>query len=221
MSAGEYGKVELAALLVDPHPVVREGCRLGLRGVHGIAVAGEAADAQGACDSPYWARADVVVYEFNSPGVNGPEAIRRMCGRAPSPRILLFSGCDEDGRIVAALQAGASGFLSKLRPVAELPGAILAVATGQMRIIHSRGAELLRLAIGRAPAGPLQQLSPRELQLYHLLAEGRGTADIAAALSISPKTVAVHRSSILRKLGLASVVQLARMAARDGLMDPG
>jgi DNA-binding NarL/FixJ family response regulator len=90
-----------------------------------------------------------------------------------------------------------------------------------MRIIHSRGAELLRLAIGRAPAGPLQQLSPRELQLYHLLAEGRGTADIAAALSISPKTVAVHRSSILRKLGLASVVQLARMAARDGLMDPG
>jgi DNA-binding NarL/FixJ family response regulator len=219
MNAGEHDKTVVATLLVDSHPVVREGCRLALRGVHGIAVAGEAADAQGACASPHWARANVVVYEFNSPGVNGPEAIRRMAGQAPSPRILLFSGCEEDGRIVAAMQAGAAGFLSKRRPVAELPGAILAVCMGQLRIIHSRGAELRRLAIHHSQTGPLEQLSHREQQLFHLLAEGRSTADIAAALSISPKTVAVHRSNILGKLGLVSVVQLARMAARDGLLD--
>jgi two-component system invasion response regulator UvrY len=218
MGAEFEGRITISTLLVDPYPVVREGCRHAFLNSSDVVVAGEAAELEGACATFARRRADVIIYEFPSPGSGGLEAIGRLSRLDPSSRVLVYSNCRDENLIVAAIKAGAAGFLSKERETSELVAAVRAVARGQHHIDSSRGLGLIRASLGTTPAGPLGLLSPREHQLFCRFADGEDTSAIAAALSISGKTVAVHRTAIMRKLGIKNAAQLVRLALKCGVI---
>ena len=213
--------------LVDDQELVRTGFRMVLQAQPDVEVVGEAADGLAALRLLESVAADVVLMDVRMPGLDGVEATRRLRARDGAPRVLILTTFDLDEYAYAALGAGASGFLLKDVPPAELVYAIRAVASGDAVVAPSTTRRLLErfgpaLPLVRGP-GPeaLAALTPREHEVLLLLARGLSNAEIAGRLVLSEATVKTHVGRILAKLGLRDRVQAVVLAYETGLLRPG
>jgi two-component system, NarL family, invasion response regulator UvrY len=210
----------ISVLLVDDHPVVRDGYRRMLENTPEIRVVADAADGETACASYAEIKPDVVILDLSMPGIGGLETIRRLKALDSSARILAFTMHDNETMILRAMKAGATGYLTKASGMGQMVEAVRKVAQWKPYIDSAHVTDLVRNVIAGISTGPLQTLSTREFELFRRFAEGDSAADIAAALNISPKTVGVHHANIMKKLGLQNAAQLVRLAIRCGVIAP-
>jgi DNA-binding NarL/FixJ family response regulator len=212
-------------LLVDDQELVRTGFRLILNAEADLDVVGEAGDGAEAVEAARRLSPDVVLMDVRMPGVDGIEATRRLGrlgGRAP--RVLMLTTFDLDEYVYDALRAGASGFLLKDAPAAQLVDAIRIVAAGDALLAPSVTRRLIAEFVRRplpADAPALQQLTGRELEVLKLIAAGLANKEIAAELFVSEATVKTHVKRVLAKLDLRDRVQAVVLAYRCGLVQPG
>jgi DNA-binding NarL/FixJ family response regulator len=206
----------ITVLLVDDHPVVREGYRRLLEDSGRIRVIGEAASAADARQQYSSLRPDVVVMDIALPGPSGIEGVRRILAHDPQARVLVFSMHEEAIFARRALDAGAAGYMTKASAPSVLIDAVETVAAGKHYVSHDM-AQTLALY---PEASPKKQLSPREFAVLELLVQGCTLEEIARQLSLNPKTVANHQSSLKQKLGVETSAQLFRVAMQLGLVPP-
>jgi two-component system response regulator NreC len=209
-------------LLVDDREFVRECARTLLQSQSDFQVLAEAATPPQLYASAESLRPEVVVMSHDLPGVNGVAATRELVRRDKRARVLMLSSREDDDLVHQALAAGVRGFALWHQPSGEVFGGIRAVAQGHVylapRLQHLLVEDHLRLRRGeQAALGPCDNLSQREREVFELLVRGRSNVDISRLLCISPKTVETHRAHVLRKLGVHSVVDLVRFAARHHL----
>lgn len=205
----------IRVLLVDDHPVVRTGFRRLLEVNTGVVVA-EADSGEEAVQLYEETAPDVVVLDLSMPGIGGLETARRILARDGDARLLVFSVHDNEAMLSRALQAGVLGYLTKQSAPSTLLEAVHAVAEGKMYI----DPDLVGRALGGGRGGLLERLTPREFEVFRLLAEGHSVNDIAGILNISPKTAGVHHTRIMHKLEVTTSVQLVRLALRHGVITP-
>jgi two-component system invasion response regulator UvrY len=210
----------ISVLLVDDHPVVRDGYRRMLENTPEIRVIAEAGDGETACAAYAELKPDVVILDLTMPGIGGLETIRRLIAVDPSARILAFTMHDSETMIRRTLEAGAVGYLTKASGMGQMVEAVRTVAQWKPYIDPTHVTAVARSVISGVSAGPLQILSAREFQLFQRFADGQSAAEIAAALRISPKTVGVHHANIMRKLDLQNAAQLVRLAIRCNVVAP-
>jgi DNA-binding NarL/FixJ family response regulator len=210
----------LRVLIVDDQELVRAGMRMILEAQDDIEVVGEAADGAEAITAAERADPDVVLMDIRMPNMDGVEATRRLEGR----RVLILTTFDLDDYVVDALRAGASGFLLKDAPPAELVHAIRVIASGDALLSPSVTRRLLdrmvrRLAGPQVSGARLDALTGREREVLRLVAQGLSNAEIAERLFVSEATVKTHVSHILSKLELRDRVQAVVIAYESGLVD--
>jgi DNA-binding NarL/FixJ family response regulator len=217
----------IRVLLVDDQALVRGGFGSILEGQDDIDVVGEAADGQEAVEQALRLKPDVLLMDIRMPRLDGIEATRRVLA-APqvSARVLILTTFDHDAYVYEALRAGASGFLLKSAPPRELAGAIRTVAAGQSLLAPEITRRMIEEYVrrpqpGSGPPSELTGLTPRELEVLGLIAEGRSNAEIADALFLSEPTVKTHVTRILSKLNLRDRVQAVVLAYECGLVQPG
>lgn len=211
---------EVTVLLADDHGVVRQGCRRLLESASDIRVVGEAATGEMAVALYAELSPDVLMLDISLPDIDGIDVLRRILAKDAAARVLIFSMYEDETTILRALEAGAIGYLTKSGGTAQLLEAVRCVASGQLFVDTDRATALLAHSITDASEAPLELLSPREFQLFQYFAEGWSVAEIAAALFISPKTVAAHHGKIMKKLKLKNTAQLVRMAIRHRVIEP-
>lgn len=212
-------------VLVDDQELIRVGFRMALDAQDGIDVVGEADDGDTAVELLHSVGADVVLMDVRMRRMDGVEATRRIVASG-GPRVLVLTTFDLDEHAYDALRAGASGFLVKDTPLAELVAAVRHVHAGDAVVAPSTTRRLLeRVLDGGAPAprrAPgLGDLTAREHEVLVLVARGLSNAEIAAALVLSEGTVKVHVSRILTKLGLRDRVQAVVLAYECGVVTVG
>jgi DNA-binding NarL/FixJ family response regulator len=214
---------KLRLLIADDQPLMRTGFRMVLEASGEMEVVAEAGDGIEAVATARETRPDVTLMDIRMPRLDGLEAIRRL----PDRRILVLTTFGLDEYIVEALRAGASGFLTKDVPAAELIHAVKVVAAGDALLTPAVTRRLLDLVARRLPApvqgGPeqLAELTDREREVLELLARAMSNAEIAEALFVGEATVKTHVSSVLMKLGLRDRVQAVVLAYETGLIKPG
>lgn len=212
-------------LLADDQPFLRMGLRLGLDAEYDLTVAGEAGNGDEAVAMTATLKPDVVLMDVRMPVMDGVEATRRIIDSGSSSRVIILTTFDLDDYVYAALQAGASGFLLKDAPPADLLSAIRAVASGDAVVAPSATRRLLerfghRLPGSGTPVTPdsaVNLLTPREREVLTEVAQGLSNAEIAERLVMSEATVKTHVGHILAKLELRDRVQIVVFAYRNGL----
>jgi DNA-binding NarL/FixJ family response regulator len=222
--------VPIRVLLVDDHAMVRRGMRDFLELHDDLEVIGEAVDGAGAIALASTLRPDIVVMDLMLPGIDGIEATATIKARQPAIEIVAITSFIEDDRIVAAIEAGASGFLLKDAEADELADAIRAAVAGEVHLDPAVASVVARRmrdpgesgAGGRSgPSNGIGQLTARELDVLGGVARGLSNRAIAADLGITERTARTHVSNILSKLDLASRTQAALLAVRHGLERDG
>lgn len=208
----------IAVMLVDDHAVVREGYRRLIEKHGGLRVVAEAADGMAAYRDYKALNPDVVVLDLSMPGKGGIEVIRHLRAWDPAARILVFTMHRNAAYVMQAFQAGARGYVTKSSPPALLVEAIREVFAGR-RIISPDVSQELALTRIDDEADSLESLSAREFDIFRMIAEARSTAEIAATLNLSAKTVSNYHSMIKAKLGVGSDVELAHLALRMKVVD--
>lgn len=209
----------LRVLLADDHRIVREGLRALIERLPGVEVVGEARDGREAVEAAARTDPDVVVMDLAMPSMNGLEATRRIVAARSGVRVLCLSMLADRDAVLAALDAGASGFLPKECAPDELERALRAVAEGGTYLSPALAGEVVAAYREGRDAGrnrPAQGLTAREREIVQLVAEGWSTKEIAARLGVSAKTVGTHREHIMAKLGVRSIAGLTRWAIREG-----
>jgi len=204
-------------LLVDDHAVVREGWQRIFERTDDIVVIAEAISGEAALGLYDACAPDVLILDFDLPGMTGLEATRRVIARDPDAQVLL-SGASEDAALASrALQAGARGYVTKASTPDVLVQAVRTIAAGHQYISHDMAQ---RLALQAVPGQKttIDSLSPREFEVFHLLAEGKSVSDIAGVLSLSQKTVANYQSSIRQKLEANTSAQMVWIALRRDVL---
>jgi DNA-binding NarL/FixJ family response regulator len=214
----------IKVLLADDQALVRSGFRLILESKDDLEVVGEAANGREAIELTTTTSPDVLLMDIRMPELDGVEATRRILSGGSSARVLILTTFDLDEYVVRAIRAGASGFLLKDAPPAQLVDAIRVVAAGDALLAPAVTRRLLeRFARGvedDRPPPSLGELTERELQILRLLAQGLSNAEIAERLVVGETTVKSHVSSILRKLRLRDRVQAVIAAYDTGLVRP-
>jgi len=208
----------IRVLIVDDHPIVRQGLRTYLSSRPGIEVVGEATDGEGAVAEAGRLAPDVVLLDLVMPRAGGLDALRRIRG-AGGPRVLVLTSFAGDDQVVEAVRAGAAGYLLKDVPPADLEEAIRVVHGGGVILDPSVVGSVMSEVVRADPPPGVDELTARERQVLALLAQGRSNRELAAELYVSDKTVKTHVSSILAKLRLADRTQAALFAVRHGLAD--
>jgi NarL family two-component system response regulator LiaR len=209
----------IRVLLVDDHPVVRQGLRTLLSVQDGIEVVGEAGDGQAAVAAAERLSPDVVLMDVVMPKMDGVEALRRIGERRPQTRVVMLTSYADERQAMEAVDAGASGFLLKDASPRDVAAAIRAAHRGEAVLHPSVAAKLM--AERRRPPAAHADLTARELEVLRLIARGLQNKQIAAQLHLSEKTVKTHVSAILRKLEVADRTQAAVYAVRERLAEPG
>lgn len=207
-------------LVVDDHTVVRKGLCSLLTTKYGLEVVGEAADGVEAVDMASKLQPDVILMDLVMPRMTGLEAIIEIRKENPRARILVLTSFSDDAQIVAAIKAGAMGYVLKDASPDELIHTIRGVYMGNLSI----PAEMMQLVLTGPPerveeGAPGSELTAREMDVLRELGLGHSNQEIAAALSVSTTTVRTHVSSILRKLELENRTQAALYAIQAGLME--
>ena len=213
-------------LLADDQALVRSGLRLILEAQAGLRVVGEAADGREAVERTRLLRPDVVLMDVRMPVLDGIEATRRLVLADQPARIVMLTTFERDEYVYRALRAGASGFLLKTAQPPELAAAVRAVAAGDTLLAPSITRRLVEDFARRPPPGPalpeaLAELTPREVEVLRLIAEGLANREIAARLVLGEATIKTHVNRILFKLDLRDRVHAVVMAYETGLVRPG
>jgi len=207
----------ISVMLADDHAVVREGYKRLLERTRDIEVTIEADSGEEAYRAFCTGEPDVGVMDINLPGLSGIEVTRKIVARVPAARILVFSMHEDVVFASRALQAGARGYVTKSSAPDVLVDAVRAVAAGRTYVSHDV-AQKLALQLMPGQNVPFSDLSPREFEVFRLLAEGRSTGEIARTLSLSQKTISNYQSILKQKLEADSLAQMVRIALRRGLI---
>ena len=213
-------------LVVDDHPVVRDGL-VGMLGTQAdFVVVGEAANGVEAVTQAATLSPDVILLDLEMPHMDGVEALRQIRAARPEARAIVFTAFDTDERILAAIHAGAQGYLLKGVPRDELFRAIHVVSQGgsllqpviTSKLLNSVRAQSPQATSTGAANGLVEPLTERELEVLQLLADGRSNKQIAAALVITERTVKFHVSGILGKLAAGNRTEAVKLAREHGLL---
>jgi DNA-binding NarL/FixJ family response regulator len=204
----------IRVLIADDHPLFCDGLATLLTDGSGTELAGAATTGTEAVDLARETQPDVVLMDLHMPGMNGIEATRRIVADCPHVAVLVLTMFDDDGSVLSALRAGARGYLLKGASREQIRCAIHAAASGGIIFSAQPATRMLASFTAAAPSPPFPQLTGRERQVLDLLAQGRANLAIATRLSLSPKTVRNHVSSILAKLQVTDRAQ-AIIQARD------
>ncbi|MCO1575687.1 response regulator transcription factor [Crossiella sp. SN42] len=213
-------------LIADDQTLVRGSFALLVGSAPGLTVVGEAADGVAAVELARREKPDVVLMDVRMPEMDGIEATRVLCsGAEPGPRVLILTTFDLDSYVYAALRAGASGFLLKDTPPAELLQAIMVVAEGQALLSPSVTRRLIaefarRPEPAQSPARELDGLTEREREVLVLIARGLSNVELSQSLRLSVATVKTHIGRLLSKLHARDRAQLVIVAYETGLVSP-
>jgi DNA-binding NarL/FixJ family response regulator len=220
--------MSIRVLLVDDQALIRAGFRMILDAEEDMDVVGECADGTQAVDSVRRLKPDVVLMDIRMPEMDGIEATSRIAGgdEDGAPRVLMLTTFDLDEYVYDALRAGASGFLLKDVPAEQLVDGIRVVAQGDALLAPSVTKRLIQEfsrsgAAQRSAPASLEELTPRELEVFKLIARGMSNAEIAAELVVSETTVKTHVARVLMKLGVRDRVQAVVLAYESGVVAPG
>jgi DNA-binding NarL/FixJ family response regulator len=203
-------------MLVDDHPVVREGLRGMLEAEPDLTVVGEAGSGDEAVALDRVARPDVVLMDLRMPGLDGVGATRRILREQPGRRIVVLTTFETDADILRAVEAGASGYLLKDASRTELANAIRAAARGETVLAPSVAGKLVNRVRNPEPQPPL---SAREVEVLRLVAKGGTNADIGRALHISEATVKTHLLRVFGKLGVSDRTAAVTTAMSRNLLN--
>jgi two-component system, NarL family, invasion response regulator UvrY len=212
-------KQPIRVLLVDDHAVVREGYRALIEKHDGMKVVAEAANAASAYQRYKEVRPDVVVMDISMPGRGGIDAIEHIRQLDRQARILVFTMHDGAAYALQAFRAGANGYVTKSSAPEILVAAVRDVAERRLAICPEIAAVLARDRI-QGERTALDELSPREFEIFRMILAAKSTGEIAAALNISRKTAGNYHYSIKSKLGAASDIELLYLGLRHGLVGP-
>ncbi len=219
--------MSVRVVIADDQELIRTGFRLILAAEPDIEVVGEAATGTQAVTITDQLRPDVVLMDIRMPDLDGIEATRRILAddQAPPTKVLILTTFDLDEYVYDALRAGASGFLLKDVPAYQLATAVRTVGEGDALLSPSITRRLIeQFATPRAPAKPtpgIDELTPRELEVFRLLATGKTNREIAAELIVGETTIKTHVTRILMKLALRDRVQAVVLAYETGIVTPG
>jgi len=217
----------IGVLIVDDQPLVRRGLALILRSDPAVEVVGEAGDGAEAVALAHRLRPDVVVMDIRMPVLDGVAATERLARELPRCRVLALSTFDMDEYVVAALRAGASGFLPKDVSPEDLLHAVRVVHTGEAAVAPRLLSRLISEFV-RAPRRPdppvargVAELTPRETEVWRLMATGLDNAEIARTMDISVSTVKNHITNVFGKLAVRDRAQAVIAAYETGLVEAG
>jgi DNA-binding NarL/FixJ family response regulator len=218
----------IRVLLVDDQSLVRMGFRMILEAEPDITVVGEAGDGAAAVSMTAALRPDVVLMDVRMPGVDGIEATAAITAAGGPSKVLILTTFDLDHYVYAGLRAGASGFLLKDAPPADLLAAIRTVAAGEAVLAPTTTRRLIDRFVPLLPDperstrrdSTLNALTDREREVFRLLARGQSNREIAAELHLSESTIKIHVGHILAKLNLRDRVQVVVEAYESGLITP-
>jgi len=213
--------MRIRIVLGDNHAMVREGLIALLQREPDMEVLAQAKNGLELVQLARTLKPDVVITDMAMPILNGLEVIRRLHGEATPCKLLCLSVNDGLQQVMAALQAGAAGYVLKENPYEELVRGIRRIMANQIFLSGELIGSVIHASRAPAPAAVetirLPQLTTRERQIAQLFAEGHTTNDIAGMLFLSAKTIASHRENTFRKLGIRSIAELTRYAIREGL----
>jgi two-component system nitrate/nitrite response regulator NarL len=217
-------KQNTTIVLIDDQAIVRAAFKSLLERNAHFRVVGDAGDARSGIELVGRLRPDVVVLDITMPGLSGIDAVAPLKKAAPGTHVLIASQHEGTNFVQQALQAGADGYLSKDSEPEELALAIDSVCRGDSYLSPKVAGGIMARAVRgeAAPAGEstaLGQLTPREREVFQLLALGRANKEVAAMLGLSLGTVKKHRENLQRKLDCHSAAELARLAIREGLLN--
>lgn len=210
----------IRVVVADDHTIVREGLVSLLR-EGGCDVVAEAADGLDAVEKVLSLRPDVVVMDMTMPRLSGLEAVRRIHEKLPETRLLVLTVHEEEEYIIPMVRAGAAGYLVKDSATGELLSAVRSLHAGQA-YFGPQASKVLAEQYQNPnadPGDPYGSLTPREREVFHLVAEGKTTKEVARALDISVKTAENHRSRVIDKLRVHNTAGLVRYAVVHGLLD--
>jgi DNA-binding NarL/FixJ family response regulator len=209
-------------LLVDDHPVVREGIRNRLEAEPDFAVVGEVGDSSRVIDATRELHPDVVVLDYVMPKANGMQVAQKMSQVVPDTRIIMYSMYSDEAYVARALTYGVRGYVAKRSVTDELVKAIHSVMQGERYLSPPHSNESIEeyMRAGSKELALWQTLTPREREVAGLIVEGLSSREIADKLGISERTVETHRSHIRKKLGARSMAEMVRRYTR-GLDETG
>lgn len=208
-------------VLADDHPVVRQGLRTLLEAEPGFSLVGEATTGLEALELVERLRPDVLILDLMMPDLSGLEVMRQLRQHWPRTCIVVFSMYSTEAYVLEALRNGAAGYVLKDSLTTDLVRAVREAVAGRRYLsppLSDRAIEIYAQKAQTPALDPYETLTNREREVLHMAAESRGNTEIAALLSISPRTVETHRSKIMQKLGLRTQTDLIRYALRRGII---
>ena len=205
-------------IIADDHTLFRIGLKQMLESFDDVLVVAETANAEQTLAAARTVEADLLISDLTMPGVTGTQLIEQLRQHHPTLPILVLSMHDEPATVRRALQAGATGYITKESSPETLHTAVLKVAAGERFIPHAV-AELLAFESVRPANAPHETLSQRERQIFQLIAQGESLAQIAERLHLSPKTITTHKTHLMEKLGVENNAELIRYAIEHKLFD--
>jgi DNA-binding NarL/FixJ family response regulator len=217
MSQRAIAAAKKKVLIVDDHPMMREGLAQLIGNDPLLAVCGEAGDAREALEKIASQKPDLVLTDITLPGKNGLELIKDIQALHPGVLVLVISMHDESLYVERVLRAGARGYIMKQEGGKKIALAIRHVLEGQIHVSEKMSSKILEIFSGHradVATSPVEQLTDREFEVFQLIGQGYETKRLAEKLHLSPKTIEVHRANMKAKLKLNSMAELIRYAVR-------